>query len=68
MTVTSISQMKKLLNQRMAKAMSLAANRCLEILYDETGNFYVGGEPGMYERTGALGDTPAVTPISNNGK
>lgn len=68
MKVTNMNQLEKLLNQRLNKAMSIAANRCLEILYDETGSFYVGGEPEIYERTGALGDTPAVTPILNNSK
>lgn len=67
MAVSNMEALNALLTRRLNKAMRVASEKALADMYDETGGFYTGGEPEVYERTGALGDTPRTTAITTNG-
>lgn len=67
MTATNMKQLKQMIIKRAEKAMSVASEKMLADMYDETAGFYTGGEPTMYERTGALGDTPRTTAPTVSG-
>ena len=56
-----MNQLNAILIKKLGKAMNVTANKVLADMYDETGKFYTVGKPVMYERTGALGDTPKTT-------
>lgn len=57
-------QIKAMLMKDLKKAAHVASEKMLADMYEETGDFYAGGEPVMYQRTGALGDTPHTTPVT----
>lgn len=57
-------QLNALIMKDLKKAANLASQRMLADMHEETGDFYTGGEPVMYQRTGALGDTPRTTGVS----
>lgn len=63
----NINELNRMLHKELRKAMTVTAKKVLADMYKETGDFYTGGEPDMYIRTGALGDTPTTTAISVNG-
>lgn len=67
MTATNMKQLKQMLLKHAQKAMVVSQEKMLADMYEETGGFYTGGEPTMYERTGALGDTPKTTAITTTG-
>ena len=67
MTAKNMTQLKQMIMKRAEKAMSVASEKMLADMYDETAGFYTGGEPTMYERTGALGDTPRTTAPTVSG-
>ncbi len=67
MTATNMQQLKQMLMKKVQKAMVVSQEKMLEDMYEETGGFYTCGEPTMYERTGALGDTPKTTAITTTG-
>lgn len=67
MVVRSIDELERALRKEMQKAMRVVSEKALADMYEETGGFYTGGEPKVYERTGALGDTPRVTPPTVGG-
>lgn len=62
MTANSMSKLNTMLIKELRKAMNVTSNKVLADMYDETGKFYTKGKPAIYERTGALGDTPKTTP------
>ena len=64
MVATNMSQLNTMLIQELRKAMNIVSDKSLADMYEETGKFYTGGEPKIYERTGALGDTPRTTSLS----
>ena len=69
MTAKNMAELNKMLMRKLEKAMTVVSEKALESMYEETGRFYTEGEtPSMYERTGALGDTPRVTGISSTNK
>lgn len=68
MVATNMSQLEKMLMSRMQKAMSVASKKIEADVMEETWNFYTGGSPTMYVRTGALGNTPKVTGLTSGGK
>lgn len=68
MTVNNMRQLEQMLLKEAQKAMTVASDKILADMYDETGKFYTKGSPKMYQRTGALGDTPRTTAISTSGK
>lgn len=66
-TVHSIAELEAEIKKCMRKAMEEAAKETKEDLEAGTEYFYSGGYPSMYQRTGALGDTPDVSPVSGDG-
>ena len=68
MTANNMSQLEKMLMSQMKKAMSVAAEKMKADVYEQTASFYTSGNPKVYIRTGALGDTPRITPITSSGK
>ena len=67
MAARNMSQLQSEIMAQMKKAMNTVSNKALADMYEETGDFYEGTEPKIYDRTGALGDTPRTTNISTNG-
>lgn len=61
----NINQLNDMLISSINNAMKFVAKKAEADMYEATGWFYGGGdpsyEPTVYERTGALGDTPRVT-------
>lgn len=62
-----MDELERALKREVRKAMSVASEKALSDMYEETGGFYAGGQPKMYVRTGALGDTPRTTPLIVGG-
>lgn len=63
-----MKQLNAMLMKEMRKAMKVTSEKVLADMYEETGGFYTNGrKPTMYERTGALGDTPRTTTVSISG-
>ncbi len=67
MTATNMEQLRKMIMKKVNKALVVTQQKMLADMYEETAGFYTGGEPKMYVRTGALGDTPRTTAITNTG-
>lgn len=67
MVARNMSEVNAMLTKRLRKAMEVASEKALADMYEETGNFYTGGEPEVYQRTGALGDTPKTTAVTVGG-
>lgn len=61
MVANNMKQLEQMILREMRTAMNVASKKMLADMYDETEGFYTGKEPAMYERTGALGDSPRVT-------
>ena len=61
------AELRKMLEQAAQKAMRVVQKKVEADMYEETGDFYTGGEPKMYQRTGALGDTQRTTAIGKTG-
>ena len=61
----NMKQLNDMLMRSLKNAMKATSKKAEADMYDATGWFYGGGdpryEPTVYERTGALGDTPRVT-------
>lgn len=67
MTANNMKQLNAMMMKELRKAMNVVSDKALADMYEETGDFYTQGEPKMYERTGALGDTPKTTSITTVG-
>lgn len=63
-TVKNISQLHSLLLRRVESAMDSVQREVLKGMYTETYGFYTSREPKVYQRTGALGDSPRVTTVT----
>lgn len=66
------SKIRQAILKDMQKAMRIISDKALADMYEETADYYTGGEPipadeGGYVRTGALGDTPRTTALSTGG-
>lgn len=59
----NMNELNRMLMAELARAMNKVAGEILKIMEDATDEFYAGGEPKVYERTGALGKTPTITKI-----
>lgn len=59
-------QLNAMIMKDLKKAAHVASEKMLADMYEETGDFYTGGEPVMYQRTGALGDTPRTTSVDSS--
>jgi len=64
---SSMAELEKMIKDEIKSAMQSISRESLEIMKQETAGFYAGGYPTMYIRTGALGETPKVEPIKDNG-
>lgn len=64
MIATNMAQLEKMLIKQLDKAMNVASLKMEADLMEQIWSFYSSGTPTMYVRTGALGDTPKVTPLS----
>ena len=67
MTVTNMKQLEQALLKEVRKAMKVASDKAEADMFEETGRFYTKDDPKVYQRTGALGDTPKTTAISCSG-
>ena len=67
MRANNMQELENMMRKEMRKALSVIEKKALADMHEEAGDFYTGGEPKMYERTGALGDTPKTTEIKSNG-
>lgn len=67
MQAKNMKQINSMLMRELRKAMNITANKVLSDMYDETGRFYDTKPPAIYERTGALGDTPRITTLTTMG-
>lgn len=63
----NMKELEQMLLKEMRKAMNVASDKMLADMHEETADFYTGGTPKKYIRTGALRDTPRVSSISSNG-
>lgn len=73
MPIKNMQELNNVLKKELRKAMTITAKKILADMYEEVGNFYSGGEPipaenGGYVRTGALGDTPTTTSLSEDSE
>lgn len=62
-----MKELERMLRSQVKKAMEVTAKKALADMQEETWDYYEGTTPFLYERTGALGDTPRVTSVSSNG-
>ena len=67
MAAKNMNELEQMLLKEMRKAMNVVSEGILADMYDETYGFYTQGNPKMYQRTGALGDTPKTTAVSSFG-
>ena len=67
MQATNMAQLEAMLQKEMQKAMRVASDKMLASTNEKVYGFYTEGNPKVYQRTGALGDTPRTTAISNTG-
>lgn len=61
MNANNMNQLNSMLLNKLKQAMKETSNKAEADMFEETGDFYSQGEPSMYERTGALGETPRTT-------
>lgn len=64
-TAKNMKQLNNMLMKELRKASHVVSEKMLGDMYEETGGFYTSKEPKVYERTGALGDTPRTTAITS---
>ena len=62
-----MGQLEAMLRKEMQKAMRVASDKMLAETQGKVYEFYTEGDPKVYQRTGALGDTPKTTAITNAG-
>ena len=67
MVAKNMSQLEQMLRARLRNAMNVASQKMLAETMQETYSFYTMGNPKIYVRTGALGDSPKVTALSVSG-
>ena len=58
-----MTELENLIKSSVVVAMLETQHDSLEIMQKETGEFYTQGKPKRYIRTGALGNTPRITPL-----
>ena len=67
MNIKNSAELKKALMREARKAMTVVSKKAMADMQEETAGFYAGTNPKVYERTGALMDTPSTTPVSSHG-
>lgn len=68
MVANNIAELERMLMSRMKAAMNVAAAKMEADVYEQTYSFYAQGNPKVYVRTGALGNTPKVTAAKASDK
>lgn len=63
----NMQQLEAMLQKELSAAMNEVATEAMVDMQKATKYFYDGGSPIWYSRTGALGNTPKVTPIRKYG-
>lgn len=65
----NMQELETALMSEIRKAMNVVSEKALADMQEETWGFYSDTQPKVYERTGALGDTPRTTAlhVSRNG-
>ena len=66
--VKNMKELRSAVMKEIEKAMYIVSEIALADMQEETYDFYTGGEPVRYQRTGALGDTPKTTPQTVSDK
>ena len=61
MVATSMEELERQLMLKLKQTMNAASHEMQMDAYDEVRDFYSQGSPVVYQRTGALGDTPRAT-------
>jgi len=64
---SNMAQIEDEIKQMLLKACKEMAVKAKREMQEETWDFYFGGMPAVYQRTGSLGNTPEVTPVSVSG-
>lgn len=67
MIIKNMQQLERELKKQARKAMQVTKAKVEADMFEETGGFYGGTQPKMYERTGALANTPMTTDIEESG-
>lgn len=67
MAAKDMKELENMLLKEMRKAMKSASKEILTDMKEETKGFYTQGNPKMYERTGALGETPETSDLVSVG-
>lgn len=67
MTIKNDKELERALKKDLRKAMQFGADKVLADMFESAGEFYTDTEPKMYERTGALANTPNTTGLSDEG-
>ena len=71
--MSAVDKIRKQILNDVRKAVNVISEKALADMYEETADYYTGGEPvsaeqGGYVRTGALGDTPKTTALTVGDK
>lgn len=66
--MSALDNLQRKIMKDIEKSMRVISEKALADLYEETAGFYAGTTPEMYERTGALGDTPRTTALNIGSK
>ena len=67
MVATNMAELKAMIMREMVAAVQLSSIEANNIMNDAISNFYSGGTPVMYKRTGQLKSTPETTAVSTTG-
>lgn len=67
MIIKNMQQLERELKKQVRKAMQVTKAKVEADMFEETGGFYDGTQPKMYERTGALANTPKTTKMEESG-
>jgi hypothetical protein len=72
MPARNMKELETMLRKQLKKALQVTAKKSLEDMYSATGDFYtqqsaLQNQGKGYKRTGALGDTPRTTAITDSG-
>lgn len=65
--VKSFAQLEAECQRKMERAMNEAESKTFLDALDNLSDFYSGGTPSYYKRTGALGNSPKTTGVTGGG-
>ena len=67
MVATSMGQLQAMIMAKMRAAMQVSSTLAEADMHEEVGNFYGSGDPVLYQRTGAMMNTPTITGVTGGG-